>query len=194
MFDDEILINILGAIEATSRKSLTTLIGIDGMAGSGKTTLAMQLHQHIPSSAIVSLDNFYLSMSACQFQCLNPERDYKSHFDWKRLRDSVLEPLIRNTRALYQQYDWSTNTYGDWLTVEPRRVVFLEGVYSTRRELRSYFNLTLYVETSLDTRYSRIINRKYKDISWLDRWIAMENWYESYEQPTEQADLIVQGD
>ena len=43
MFDDEILINILGAIEATSRKSLTTLIGIDGMAGSGKTTICVGL-------------------------------------------------------------------------------------------------------------------------------------------------------
>ena len=194
MFNDEVLTSVLDVIHLTSSGDSTMLIGIDGLAGSGKSTLAMQLNERLLESAIVCVDDFYVTMLSSNMERLNPERDYIAYFDWKRLRDAVLEPLSKGIQARYRHYDWSTNTYGEWLAVEPGRIVFVEGVYSTRPELRPYFSLTLYIETPRDIRLSRIINRRYKDLSWIDRWMAVEDWYQEHEHPSRHADLVLQGD
>jgi uridine kinase len=64
------------------------LIGIDGKGGSGKSTLAARLAETYEDLQIVEVDDFYLPES------MRGEEAIGSNFDWRRLREQVLEPLF----------------------------------------------------------------------------------------------------
>ena len=73
--------------------SETTLVGIDGRGGAGKSTLARQVAAAIDAATVVQFDDFYLPSGE---RGLNEE--IGGDFDWRRVREQVLEPLS-NRRA-----------------------------------------------------------------------------------------------
>lgn len=192
MFSDLDLTRILDMITAASVAGRTTLVAIDGMGGAGKSTLAARL-QELAEVTIVSVDDFYTPMARADRASLSPEQGYERQFDWERLRDAVLAPLRDELRARYRRYEWATDRLAEWRVVEPGGVVLVEGVYSIRSELRSYFGVTVYVDTPRELRLARMSEREYEDMSWVESWMAVEDWYEVHERPRERVDLVVQG-
>ena len=77
--------------------------------------------------------------------------------------------------------------------MEPRKLVVVEGVYSLRPELRPHYTVTLYVDTPRERRRERLLSRSYEDVSWVEHWMASEDWYEEHERPKDHADLVVDG-
>jgi uridine kinase len=184
---------VLSLIDGASVASRPTLVAVDGLGGAGKSTLAAQLLEAIDGSAMVSVDDFYRPMTATERAELSPEGGYDRYFDWRRLRDSVLGPLSRGLGARYRRYDWATNRLAEWRSIEAGRAVIVAGVYSTRPELRSYFGVTVYVDTPHGQRFERLSSRGYDDLSWVEHWMAVEDWYEENERPGEHADLVLYG-
>ena len=73
---------------------------------------------------------------------------------------------------------------GDWLTIPPVTVAFVDGVYSSRPELREYAELVLWVTTSEEERVRRQVERGRNQSVWIQRWMAAENYYlEQIHQP-----------
>jgi uridine kinase len=171
----------------------TTLVAIDGLGGAGKSTLAAQLLVYLKDAAIVDVDDFYRPMAAAERAELGPRDGYDGYFDWTRLRDDVLAPLTRGSRARYRRYDWATDALADWREVEAGGVVLVEGVYSTRPQLRPYYSSTVYVDTPRPVRLARMLDRGYENLSWVQRWMAAEDWYLEHERPREHVDLVVGG-
>ena len=184
---------VLALVEAASVPGRTTLVAIDGFGGAGKSTLAAQLVRELTDPAIVGVDDFYRPLAAAERAELGPKDGYNRYFDWERLRRAVLAPLRREVRARYRRYDWATNRLAEWHEVNPGRVVFVEGVYSTRPELRHYYAVTVYVDTPREQRLARMLDRAYENVSWVERWMAAEDWYEEHERPKEHVDLVVNG-
>ena len=58
-FDKQDLLTILSLISQTLRHSNPTVVGIDGMAGAGKSTLVSKLRGALKSTQTVELDDFY---------------------------------------------------------------------------------------------------------------------------------------
>lgn len=197
-FSDHDVTRIHDMVTAASVASRTTLVAIDGLGGAGKSTLAARLQAGLQESIIISVDDFYFSMARADGTSLDPEQDYERHFDWKRLRDHVLAPLCDGLRASYELANWVDNWTAQNLLavrrlVEPVEVVLVDGVYSTRPELRPYFGVTVYVDTPRDLRLARMSERGYEDMSWMERWMAAEDYYEEHERPREHVDVVLQG-
>jgi uridine kinase len=147
----------------------------------------------LQDAATVAVDDFYRQMAAAERAMLGPKDGYDRYFEWKRLREDVLVPLFRESHARYRRYDWVTNGFAGWHEVEPGGVVIVEGVYSTRPELRPYFGVTIYVDTPREQRLARMLSRMYEDTSWVEHWMAAEDWYLEHVRPAEHVDLVVDG-
>ena len=184
---------ILALVEKASVAGRTTLVAIDGLTCAGKSTLAGQVADALQDAAVVGLDGFYRPLAAEERATLGPKESYDRYLDWERLIRDVLVPLSRHSRARYRRYDWVTNALAEWHEIEPRGVVIVEGVYSTRPELRPYFSVMVYVDAPRKVRLARLLARGYADISWVDHWIAAEDWYVEHVRPARQVALVVDG-
>ncbi len=117
------------------------LIGVDGHAGSGKTTFAARLAHALDDAPVLHLD------------------DIAAHdglFSWTdRLLAEVIEPLGRGLTARYAPYDWHARARGAPRALPPAPVVLIEGVGAGRRALRPFLAHLLWMELPPEESWSR---------------------------------------
>jgi uridine kinase len=182
------------AILNERRASGRLVVGIDGAGGAGKSTLARGISGAFAGRlAIVRCDDFYRPLSGTQYSRLTPEEAYENYFDWRRLRDEAVMPLRSGNRARYQRYDWSTDRLAEWIEIEPREIVLMEGVFSTRPELRPLIDVAIFIQTPREERLRRMLARPQDSTSWMDPWMAAEDWYLEHVAPHHRADLVIEG-
>jgi uridine kinase len=182
---------VIEACAALSQRSLA-LVAIDGLGGSGKSTLARRIQAELAASTIVEVDDFYRPMLETERQALSPREGFSSMFDWQRLRDEVLAPLRAGRAAHYHPYDWQRGMLASReVEVRPRGLVIVEGVYTLRPELRSFWDLTVYLDVSREARLARLLARNENARAQIDRWMTAEHYYEKTFAPSEQADLVL---
>lgn len=139
------------------------VIGIAGGSGSGKTTVANRVTSAIPSQDVVTIEHdvYYRD---------RPELSYDErcqlNYDHPESLETAL--LVAHLRALRQGqgvdvpvYDFKTHRRAEaFRRVEPRPVVIVEGILVfVDPELRSQFDLKIYVDTDADIRAFRRIRR-----------------------------------
>lgn len=157
------------------------LIGIDGCAGAGKTTLAARLSATLGGVPVIHTDDF-------------ASHDVPMEW-WPRMLHDVIEPLLRGDPASYRPYDWSSRRLADTTaTIEPSNVVIIEGVGATRKAWRERLALRIWVDCPRDVRLARGIERDGEELRdfWLD-WMRAEDAYVDSERPDEHADVVVDG-
>jgi uridine kinase len=153
----------------------TRLVGIDGAGGSGKSTLAATL-----SDKIVSTDDFITG--AWEW------------YDVERLRNEVLEPLLRGEPARYRRMDWNDGELKEWHLVDPGGVVVVEGVAALDVSLRDAYDHRIWVETPREICLRRGLERDGDDALPLwEAWSEKEQRYWDEQRPREAADEIVDG-
>jgi uridine kinase len=185
---------LLGRILRVDRKHQTLLIGIDGLGASGKSTLARALFATTAPRgvAVVAMDDFYRPSKERR---TSSAEALGATFDWRRVREQVLVPLARGENARYQRYDWDGDRLADWHLVPAGGAVIIEGLYSTRPELRHFYDFTIWVQAGPEVRLARGIARDGEDSRdrWLNEWMVEEARYLEAERPADNADLIVDG-
>ncbi len=109
------------------------LIGIDGHAGSGKSTFARRLAVELGGGApVLGLDDI---------------RSHAELFDWAaRFTREVVEPFSQGRSAHPATYDWNERRYRPGPVIEPAPVVLIEGVGAGRRALRPWLARLLWME------------------------------------------------
>lgn len=159
----------------------TVLVAIDGRGGAGKSSLARHLAHALGAATVVGLDDF--------------GRPDVPGWDLARLRSQVLDPLLAARPGRYQRWDWDTDTGAEWHDVPLRATVVVEGVGSTRTELGSPWDLTVWVDAPQEVRLRRGVERDGEAMRhvWVDIWIPQEDRYVASERPHERADVIVSG-
>ena len=166
------------------------IVAIDGGGGAGKSTLARGISEEFAGRvAIARCDDFYRPLNSD----LSAEDAYHRYFDWRRLRDEGLAPLRERRSARYRRYDWSTDQLAEWIEIEPREIVVVEGVFSTRPELRPSIDVAIFVATPRDLRIRRMLARAQPSTSWLNKWLIAEDWYLEHIAPDRNADLVLEG-
>ncbi len=172
------LADIVKAIR--ERPGPVRLVAVDGPGGSGKSTLAAQLSVAAGGAPIVHTDDFASADNPIDW--------------WPRLLDQVIVPLTEGRPALYQRYDWPTESLAEWHTLEPAPIVIIEGVSSGRSEWSRYLSYIIWIETPRELRLERAVERDGEDA--LDGW---EGWMEAEDEhyrrdPTrERSDAIIDG-
>lgn len=176
------------------RRRLTLLAGIDGRGAAGKSMLARAVAALLPATAVVEFDDFYLPSAERELRRREGDDEVGGDFDWRRLRDQVLAPLDRDEPSRYQRYDWDSDRLAEWHTIAPGGIVLVEGNYTTRAELRAFYDLTVWVEAPHELRLQRGVERDGPGSreQWLELWMPEEERYIAAQDPRRWVDVVVE--
>jgi uridine kinase len=187
------LADVARALEGRRRPGHTLLVGIDGYGGSGKSTLARALAAALDGQ-VVEGDDFYRPSKERQAPGFRAD-EVGADFDWPRLRDQVLAPLRDNRPTRFQRHDWDNDRPGEWRQLSAGGPVVVEGIYSTRPELRPLYDVVIWVEAPAEVRLARGLARDGEEArsQWVDEWMPAEDRYVAAHDPASSADLVVDG-
>ncbi|MET9444738.1 hypothetical protein [Streptomyces sp. NPDC006610] len=154
------------------------LVGVDGHAGSGKSTFAGHLAAALDGAPVLHLD------------------DIASHdelFDWTaRLRAEVIEPLRHGRTAYYAPYDWRARAFGPPRPLPPAPVVLVEGVGAGRRALRPHLACLLWLDVPREQAWARgrVRDGEEQREFWAG-WVGAERRHFTEDPSLPFADLLV---
>ncbi|MFF4397574.1 uridine kinase [Streptomyces sp. NPDC001480] len=154
------------------------IVGVDGHAGSGKSTFAGRLAAALGGAPVLHLDDI---------------ATHEELFDWTgRLLAQVIEPLGRGETARYTPYDWRARRFGPPRALPPAPVLLVEGVGAGRRALRPHLARLLWMELPREDSWTRGRLRdgaEQRDF-WAG-WVAAERAHFAADPSRPYADLLV---
>ena len=171
------------------------LLAIDGMAASGKTTLAAALNRRFPGSVVVHMDDFTVP-----FEDRHPGYfdETLSNADVIRFEREVLLPLERGEAACYRPYVCHPNPGFLPPVVIPADcpLLIVEGAYCLHPLLFDRYDLRVLSLIDEDTQRTRILRRN--GPAQLERfvslWIPMENRHIHARSLRTRCDLTISPD
>ncbi|MER5481270.1 hypothetical protein ABT026_30470 [Streptomyces sp. NPDC002734] len=154
------------------------LIGVDGHAGSGKSTFADRLARALGGAPVLHLDDI---------------ATHEELFSWTgRLATQVLEPLREGRVARYAPYDWTARRFGAPRPLPPAPAVLLEGVGAGRRELRPHLARLIWMDLPAEESWRRGRRRDGEEQrEFWDDWEAAERAHFARDPSRPHAHLLV---
>ncbi|MCE5038218.1 uridine kinase [Staphylococcus auricularis] len=157
----------------------TTIIGIAGGSGSGKTTVTNEIMKNLEgySVALLAQDYYYKDQSHLTFEeRLETNYDHPFAFD-NDLLISNLQDLRRGKVVNVPTYDYTKHTRSsETITFEPKDVIIVEGIFTLENKtLRDLMDVKIYVDTDADL---RILRRLIRDTE--ERGRSMESVINQY--------------
>ena len=167
------------------------LVAIDGRSLAGKTKLATDLLPYLgPTGSILAVDSYFEPLDDPATTTLLERR-------W-RLRADELRAALKDLRAgrtvRHRPYDWDNDRLHPETIIAPG-LVLAEGLGAMKRELRPFYDFSIWVEGRRATRLDRLVARdgsRYLEL-WTGQWLPLEEAYVAAEEPWRAADLIVAG-
>lgn len=162
------------------------VIAIDGRCGSGKTTLAKELHRRFGARAI-HMDDFFLPANERTLQRMAQPG---GNIHTERLIQEVMSRLT-DTHLCYNAYRCQDGSYEK--TVLPTsKLTVVEGTYSLLPRLREYYDLKIFCDVS-EAEQKRRVQLRNKDNApiFFEKWIPMEEGYFNSLGIREVCDIIL---
>ncbi|STY75377.1 Uridine kinase [Macrococcoides caseolyticum] len=159
--------------------SKTTIIGIAGGSGSGKTSVTSKILKNLEgySVALIEQDYYYKNQDHLTFEeRLKTNYDHPFAFDNELLIQNLKD--LRNGKTVeVPTYDYSNHTRSEkTITFEPKDVIIVEGIFALENsDLRDLMDVKIYVDTDADL---RILRRIVRDIE--ERGRTMESVIDQY--------------
>lgn len=172
----------------------TVLVGIDGGAGTGKTTFtrwfAERIRENVTPVSVVLTDLIYRPVAE---RWTGPIDDMPIGYDldWERIRDQVILPLRAGKTARFQLYDWVADCLNEMVEIDASGVTIIDGVFALRNELADYYDLRLWFSCPLEIRVSRLLNRGDTPQAEIDYWLPIEERYHTVHKPEKSAHLVI---
>lgn len=162
-------------IDALLESGKPVTVAIDGCSGSGKSTLAALLSD-IYDCNVFHMDDYFLPP-----QRKTPERLSQpgGNVDYERFANEVVTGLNSGGAFTYRPYDCKTGLLKDAVTVLPKALTIVEGVYSLHPSFADMYDCKLFLKTDAMTQAARIRQRSGEAMltRFLDEWIPLENAY-----------------
>ena len=148
---------------------------IDGGAGSGKTTLALQLSEQWPAPQgvqVVSLDELYPG--------------------WGGLAAGSLAVTSLISGDGFRTWDWRSNSPGHWRSLDLTQPLIVEGCGAITAPSRAVAGLAIWLEVDVSERRHRALARDGAEFAahW-DDWAAQEIVHWLANKPRDLADLVL---
>ena len=185
-----------------SRKQGPLVVALDGGSGAGKSTLASIIHNEL-DVALIPLDDFFsASIPDSAWDTFTVAEKLQYVFDWNRLRDQVILPLLKGQPTKWHAFDFqsglrSDGTYGmekEVKTRKPADVILIEGAYSASPELDDLIDFAILVNVPVQERHARLEEREDHDFltKWHQRWDEVEAYYFDRVRPKSSFDFILE--
>ncbi|WP_408899336.1 uridine kinase [Nocardioides sp. R1-1] len=154
------------------------LVCVDGLAGSGKTTLARAVSRLAPEAVVLGTDEML--------------EGWRGLPGLGRSVEDLLRPLAAGRPGRWRRWDWYADRWAETRTVEPGPLLVLEGVGSAAAAYDDLVTLLVWVEADLDVRLRRWLERDGEEMRphWAD-WLADEQDLHERENTRARADLVV---
>jgi uridine kinase len=184
-----------------------TRVAIDGVDGSGKTTLADELVEPIRRAGCevirASIDGFH-NPRAIRYArgSDSPEGYFLDSFDYTALRQVLLEPLGPNGNRKFRAavFDYRVDRPAE----TPQRVaaddavLLFDGVFLQRPELDGLWDLTIWVDAPFEITVERAIARDVRTggdsvvirTKYQQRYVPGQRLYMTQCQPKERAGIV----
>lgn len=203
----ELLSFLSETIEAVKRPH-PVRIAIDGVDGSGKTTLADELAAFFQSSSRpiirASIDDFHKPRAErYQRGSLSPEGYFHDSFNYDAVVHQLLRPFGSEGDRLYQSeaFDHRLDLPKQSAPkLAPADAILLfDGVFLLRPELRSFWDLSIFVEVPFSVSMDRAIKRDSATSGsepmirerYEQRYVPGQQLYLNRCRPLEYADIVV---
>ncbi len=154
------------------------LVGVDGHAGSGKSTFAERLADALEGAPVLHLDDI---------------ATHEELFAWTgRLLSQVIEPLRHGETARYAPYDWRERAFGPVRALPPAPVIIVEGVGAGRRALRPHLARLVWMELPDEEAWARGRSRDGAEQSefWAG-WVRAEQRHFTEDPSRPFADVLI---
>ena len=141
----------------------TTIIGIAGGSGSGKTSVTNEIMKNLEghSVALLAQDYYYKDQSHLSFEeRLETNYDHPFAFDNDLLIDNLND--LRNGKQIeVPTYDYTNHTISEeTIAFKPKDVIIVEGIFALENKtLRDLMDVKIYVDTDADLRILRRLLR-----------------------------------
>ena len=178
---------LAGVTDAVGNKKI--LVALEGGSASGKTTLS-HLLESIYDCTLFSMDDFFL-----QQEQRTPMRlsEVGGNLDRERFLSEVLVPLNQNKRVHYHKFHCSTMTLSEEITVTPKHLIIIEGVYSMHPLFTDFYDLSVFLDISPVLQKERIQKRNTPKMQerFFNDWIPMENIYFAKTNAKKRCDFVI---
>ena len=184
--------HVLHAIRECRFGTGTTIVGIDGPGGAGKSVLAASIARKDSRISVVPIDDFYVPRNKRlrgRDALLAPWKN----IEVVRLEEEVLQPLTAGNEGSYRRYDWGSDALAERRVVPADGIVLVEGVYALLPPLKDYYHLRVWIDCPRELRLARGLARDGQDAlaQWRDQWMPAEDGYASIQRPKDGADLVL---
>lgn len=184
-----------------SHRQAPVVVALDGGSGAGKSTLTSLIQEEL-ETALIPLDDFFSAdISDSQWDDFTVEEKLERVFDWDRVRDHAIEPLLDGRPAQWHAFDFESGlrtdgTYGmqtNAIEQQPADVILIEGAYCAGPELADLVDLTILVDMPVERRRARLEAREDGEFleTWRRRWDPVERHYFNDVRPRGSFDLVV---
>ncbi|MGK2859183.1 MAG: uridine kinase [Thermoanaerobaculia bacterium] len=178
------------------------IIGIAGGTGSGKTTIARRVYEHIGRDRIewISHDAYYRDFAALPME----ERNRVNYDHPDSLETSLfvqhLDRIVAGHAVELPIYDFSRHMRSQQTRrVEPKPAIIVEGILVLAEpEIRKRIDIKLFVDTPADIRFLRRLRRDIESRgrtveSVIDQYLStVRPMHEEFVEPSKRfADLII---
>lgn len=187
------------------------VVGINGMAGSGKTTLAGALAAVLERKGVescrVSVDDFHNpKRQRYRRGETSPEGYYHDSIDYRTFAESALRPVFEaerfpvrcQTKLLDLERDERDLRFSE---LPARGILLAEGVFLFRPELLRYLHLRLYLQAEVEVILGRVRRRDLATLGsaeaverrYREKYLPGERLYLAEVAPESLADVLVDG-
>lgn len=179
---------LLAAIDRLLAEKEQVLMAIDGPCAAGKTTLAGKLKEKYDCT-VIPMDEFFLRPSQRTQERL---QEPGGNVDYERFYEDVLLPLAAGGTFSYRPYSCRNQALADPVTVSAKRLIVVEGTYSTHPYFKSPYDLTVFLTVDPQTQIQRIgLREEWKQEMFHKVWIPMEQTYFQHFAIQERCDLMI---
>lgn len=169
---------LAATLERTPTIGSGHLLCIDGLAGSGKTTLAAEITRRAPGAVVIATDAMLEGWGGLPGLPTSLER--------------LLRPLAAGRSGQWREWDWHADTWARTHQVSPGGLLVLEGVGSAAASYDDLITYCVWLEADRGLRLERGLARDgaAQRNHW-EAWLDAEEAHQREQRTKERADLVV---
>lgn len=166
---------LFAEIDEKMKENPRLVIGIDGNAAAGKTTLAECLTE-VFDCECVHMDDFFLPPFLRTKERLD---EVGGNVHYERFFDEVVRGIQSKNPFTYRVFSCHEMDYVGEKRISNQGMIVVEGVYSMRREFQMLYDYKIFMKIDAKEQERRIVSRNGGEMwqTFRQKWIPMENRY-----------------